>query len=221
MRSFIALVALIHASSCLKIQLSSRRAALHGAAAAAVASLAQTAHAEEGDLAKQGAMGGRVGTLGSKGISAYEQLKLDKALGELKEASEVAGPNIKPTIELLLTSTLPKVRDENFAAIDTEKISIATNSLLGLADAGGANSDSSLQAQAESMVKLGAKLIAAVNKRDEGAAAMASVSLANELTDFAYEYGGKDRPLPEMRVGFPAPYTPGLRRELPVSGKTI
>ena len=71
------------------------------------------------------------------------------------------------------------------------------------------------------MVKLGSKLTAAVQKRDEGAAAMAAISLANELTDFVYEYDGKDRPLPELREGQPQIYTPGLRRELPVSGKTI
>ena len=177
LRGFVFLIAL-EAGSSLQISSQSRRAVLHGAAATAVGCLVptQAVNAEEGALAKQGAMGGRSVSLGSKGISAYEQLKLDKALDELKEANDIAGPNIKPTIELLLTSTLPKVREENFGAIDTEKISVATNSLLALADA-----DTSLQPQAESMVKLGTKLIAAVAKRDEGAAALVSVSLANEL----------------------------------------
>ena len=99
--------------------------------------------AEEGELAKQGAMGGRPSSLGSAGISAYEQLKLDKALDDLKEPAAIASANIKPTIDLLLTSTLPKVRDAKLDAIDTEKITVATTSLLGLA-----TSDGSLQTRA-------------------------------------------------------------------------
>lgn len=194
----------------------SRQAVLRGAFALALGSTAPAAFASEGDLAKQGGLGGRPATLGSDGISAYEQLKLDKALEELAEPFAIAGPNIKPTIDLLLSSTLPKVRNSQLDAIDTSKISVATQSLLGLA-----TDDSSLEEQAKSMVKLGSNLIKAVEKGDEGAAAMAAIALANELTEYAYEYGGKERPLPPLRAGQPEVYTPGPRRELPVSGKTL
>ena len=195
----------------------SRRALVHGAAAAATLGAIAPALATEGDLAQQKLqLGSQSSSLGSAGISAYEQLKLDKALTELAEPFELAGSNIKPTIELLLTSTLPKVRDSKLDLIDTNKISVATESLLGLA-----TDDASLETQAASMVKLGSKLITAVQRKDEGAAALAATALAEELTDFAYEYGGKERPLPPLRAGQPVVYTPGARKELPVSGKTL
>ena len=138
----------------------SRRALVNGAAAATLGSIvnpARQALATEGDLAQQRAvLGSQAASLGSAGISAYEKLKLEKALAELTEPFDAAGSNIKPTIELLLTSTLPKVRDSKLDLIDTDKISVATESLLGLA-----TDDSSLEAQASSMVKLGSKLITA------------------------------------------------------------
>lgn len=210
-------LAVIDVCSALHVK-ASRRALIHGTAAVTLGNVvASPALATEGDLAQQKAvLGSQSASLGSNGISAYEKLKLEKALSELSEPAAIAGDNIKPTIELLLTSTLPKVRDSKLDLIDTNKISVATESLLGLS-----TDDSSLENQAASMVKLGSKLIKAVQQKDEGAAALAATALAEELTDFAYEYGGKERPLPPLRAGQPVVYTPGARKELPVSGKTL
>ena len=79
-----------------------------------------------------------------------------------------------------------------------------------------------LKAQVASLGKSSAGIRAGISKSDANLAAVAATALADELTDFCYAYDGAEKPLAELRKGFPAVYDRDKAKiDLPVSGKSL
>ena len=143
--------------------------------------------------------------LGSAGISSYEKMKLETNLKELAEPAATAGPELKGILDTL-TAELNLVKESQPAT----KLEQAADALAAAA------SSESLRTQGEAI----AKLAVAAAKKDDSRY-KAAITLAEKLTDFAYEAAATDKPQAQLREAPPV-YDPNKKRiDLPVSGKTI
>ena len=110
-----------------------RKAVLQGTAAAAVSLLSvPRCRADEpftGSYAKQG-LTANPNNLGSKGISAYEKLKVDAAIKDLSEAiAAVNDAKLTPTLDYF-AALLPLVKEEKLDTIEETSIQLAANNLV-------------------------------------------------------------------------------------------
>jgi len=177
----------------------SRKVVLQHTAAAAFSLLSvPRCHADEpfsGSYAKQGITSNSI-ALGSKGISAYEKLKVDGAIKDLAEAVAAANDaKLTPTLNYF-AALLPLVKEEKLDRIEEKSIQLAVDNLVALA-----SGNESFEGQAASIGKRSATLLGACKKGDEGGAALAVVKLATELADFAFGWASSDRPLKAIDTG--------------------
>jgi len=136
--------------------------------------------------------------LGSNGISAYQKMKLDQALGDLAEPMGSADATLKPTLEAY-AKLIRAVESEQLAEVTESALSSAGAALADL------SAGSSLSGAAESIGKTGQQVAAAVAKKDISTAAKAALSLGDEVTDFAYAWASADRPVaPKTAIGAPS-----------------
>lgn len=149
--------------------------------------------------------------VGSGGLSAYNEMKLDSALKELADAP--ASTEIKASVDAISQALLLIKQNK---VPDVSKILQATEAITSLV------LTDDLQAQAASLSKQVGGIRAAITKTDANAAAVAATALSDGLTDFCYTYSSAEKPLAEMRQGTPAVYDKNRAQiELPVSGKRI
>jgi len=142
-------------------------------------------------------------SMGSSGISAYEKLQLDKAIGELNEAIELAkekDSQLKASMDSYVA--VAKV----VATSQTDKVSASTVTAAGaeLKRVVEASGQEGYVAEAASIDKRGQTLLAACKKSDPGPAAVATTKLVVELTDLAYEWTATQKPLAEIASGAPS-----------------
>ena len=190
----------------------SRKALLHSAVS--LAALPQLSHARDteergfrstqaftetyGTSASLGGFSDRPSNLGSVGISAYQKMKLDQALGDLAEPTAAADATLKPTLEAYA---------KLIRAVEAERLSEVTEAAFN--SAGSALADlsatsPSLSGMVDSIGKKGQLVSAAAKKGDISAAAKAALSLGDEVTDFAYAFAAADRPVaPKTALGAP------------------
>jgi hypothetical protein len=139
-------------------------------------------------------------SLGSKGISAYEKLKLDTANKELAEAISASPSSaLKPSLDTYAAALSLIANSE--ATKDTASKLDAASSLLK--ESTTESGTEALLAQAESIEKRTRSTVAACGKDDVGEAAVAAAELADELTDLAYSWSAAIRPLQEVTSGQP------------------
>jgi hypothetical protein len=195
-----------------------RRALLGGAAAAAVGCLGEPriANADVGEFAKIGGMAERPASLGSKGISAYEKLKLDQALTALDEVRATATDSIKPTLDDY--AALPSIiKNNQLSELREAALTEAAERLVRLA-----GSDAALGELAAAGGKKLKVLAAAAAKGDPSGAAVAATGALDVVTDFAYGYLAAEKPLATYKEAPPLVPAKGVGSvELPVSGKRI
>lgn len=184
-----------------------RGAVVRAASAAAVGGLlaavpAGRALAEEvanpfsGATAKQGLnYGSRPQGLGSEGISSYEKMKLDEATANLADAAKLAAGDaaLSPALGAY-AKALPLVSTSTPAApllgqVDGARLEAASGALADLS-----RGNDSLGKQAEALGKSTAKLVSSCARNDGGGAAVAAIALADQLTDFTYEWSATPKP---------------------------
>jgi len=173
-----------------------RQALLKGAfAAAALGSLPLTTTAAEpfsGAYAKVGGgpLSDRPNNLGSAGISAYEKMKIETALTDLADARSAANdPKLAVTIDSF-TKAVKAVKDSALDNVDSASLTAASSQLAAIA-----TGSERFEGQAASIDKRGSSLLAAIKKRDAGAAAGAAIKLTDELADFGFAWANSERPL--------------------------
>ena len=160
------------------------RQTLLQAVAVGLFSVPLAANAEEqfsGAYAKMSAPGGRPEGLGSAGISAYEKLKIEKAVADLAEGMSAANdPKLLPTLDYF-SKLFAAVKESELQRVDAGSVEKAAGNIAALA-----SGNERFESQAASIGKRTAALSAAAKKGDEGAAATAAIKLADELADFAF-----------------------------------
>jgi len=192
------------------------RRAIVRAAGVTVLGATAPALADEGEFAKQGGFQDRSVALGSgKGVPAYSQMKLSNALQELSEPLQSAPDSLKSTLEVF-SATLPLTGSSRLSEIDTARLRSAASTLATL------STTEALQRASTAIGSRNLALLSAVQKGDATAATSAAVTLAEDLTDFAYAFNLAERPLKEIQKGAPEVYIKGKAVvELPVSGKSL
>ena len=177
----------------------SRQQLIRSSAAASVATFGRAAWATPGDFTKQGLPSGPGSvSLGSDGISAYEEMKLDKAVKELEEVKGVAPASLQPVLDSFGALNKQVRNREGLKTISAAKLEAASASLTALAA-----SNENLLAQSEEITKLGLQVGVSAGKGDVGKSAKALSGLIDTLVDFGYAFKGNpdERPLAEYRPG--------------------
>ena len=140
-------------------------------------------------------------SMGSKGISAYEKLQLDKAIGELNEAIELAKDSqLKPSFDSYI-AVAKSISDSQIDKVSASTVTAAGAELKRVVATSG---QESYVAEAASIDKRGQALLAACKKSDPGPAAVVTTKLVGELTDLAYEWTATQKPLAEITSGAPS-----------------
>ena len=138
--------------------------------------------------------------LGSKGISAYEKMQLDKAIGELNEANELGkASQLKPSFDSYI-AVAKAVSDSQTNKVSASAVTAAGAELKRVVATSG---QEGYVAEAESIDTRGQALLAACKKSDPGPAAVVMTKLVGELTDLAYEWSATEKPLEEIVSGAP------------------
>ena len=140
-------------------------------------------------------------SMGSKGISAYEKLQLDKAVSELNEAIELAKDSqLKPSFDSYI-AVARAVSDSQTSKVSASTVTAAGAELKRIVATSG---QAGYVAESESIDKRGQALLAACKKSDPGPAAVVTTKLLGELTDLAYEWTATEKPLAEITSGAPS-----------------
>ena len=140
-------------------------------------------------------------SMGSKGISAYEKMQLDKAIGELNESIELAKDSqLKPSFDSYI-AVAKAVSDSQTNKVAASAVTAAGAELKRVVATSGKEG---YVAEAESIDKRGQALLAACKKSDPGPAAVVMTKLVGELTDLAYEWSATEKPLAEIVSGAPS-----------------
>ena len=140
-------------------------------------------------------------SMGSKGISAYEKLQLDKAIGELNEAIELAKDSqLKPSFDSYI-AVAKSISDSQIDKVSASTVTAAGAELKRVVATSG---QEGYVAEAASIDKKGQALLAACKKSDPGPAAVVTTKLVGELTDLAYEWTATQKPLAEITSGAPS-----------------
>lgn len=184
--------------------LATRREVLRSTAAAGALGLSPFAALADEPFSQAGTKmgmnyGSRPQGLGSRGISAFEELKLDAALSDLSEPAAAADAQLKPLLNDYLAA-MRLVRSSQLAAVDAAKLEQAASALAKLT-----SGVSGFEEPVAIVEKKGAELLAARSRDDEGKAAVAAIALGDALTDVAYQWAAADRPaVPKTAIGAPA-----------------
>eukprot|EP00964_Phaeocystis_antarctica_P056520 scaffold33334_cov86-Phaeocystis_antarctica.AAC.1 len=140
-------------------------------------------------------------SMGSKGISAYEKLQLDKAIGELNEAIEAAKDSqLKPSFDsyIAVAKVVSDSSETKTLSVSASAVTAAGAELKRVVATSGQDG---YVAEAASIDKKGQALLAACKKSDPGPAAVVTTKLVGELTDLAYEWTATQKPLAELNIG--------------------